>query len=54
MFKYFSGIAIMCVVFAVMAVFYSNHGFQLASIYLGVGCAFFGVAVLTASPKSRW
>lgn len=54
MLKFFSGVAIMCAVFAVFAVFFSQHGLQLASIYAGMGLVFLGIGFLTRSPKSRW
>ncbi len=44
----------MCGVFAVLAIFFSQHGLQLASIYVGMGLVFLGIGFLTKNPKSRW
>ena len=54
MFKYYTGIAIMCVVFAVMALFFSEAATTLATIFMGMAAAFVAVAFVTAGPESRW
>lgn len=54
MFKYYSGVALMCVVFAVLALLFSRHGVQLACIYTGIGFVFLGIGFLTNKPESRW
>lgn len=54
MFKYYLGIAIMCALFAVVAVFFSEHAATLATIFLGMGGAFLAIAFVTAGPESRW
>lgn len=52
MFKYYSGIAIMCIIFAVLALFFSANAATLASIFFGMAGAFVAIAFVTAD--SRW
>ncbi|GMA52487.1 hypothetical protein GCM10025857_38440 [Alicyclobacillus contaminans] len=54
MFKYYTGIAIMCVIFAVLSLFFSQHATRLAAIFLGMSGAFVAIAFVTGDPKSRW
>lgn len=51
-FKYYSGIAIMCVIFAIMALFFSSNAATMAAIFLGMAAAFVAIAFVTAD--SRW
>jgi uncharacterized membrane protein len=53
-FKYYLGIAIMCAIFAVLALFFSAHAATLASIFLGMGGAFLALAFVTSGPEHRW
>lgn len=52
MFKYYTGIAIMCVIFAILALFFSSNAATLATIFLGLAGAFVAIAFVTAD--SRW
>lgn len=52
MFRYYTGIAIMCVVFALLAVFFSDHAITLTTIFLSMAAAFMAIAFVTAD--SRW
>ncbi|QQE76894.1 hypothetical protein [Alicyclobacillus sp. SO9] len=52
MFRYYTGIAIMCVVFAVMALFFSDHRTTMTTIFLAMAAAFEAIAFVTAD--SRW
>lgn len=54
MFKYYTGIGIMCALFALMAAFFSDNGAALATIFLGMGGAFVAIGFVTAGPGSRW
>jgi hypothetical protein len=54
MFKFYMGLAIMCAIFSIMAVFFSDHGAALATVFLGMGGAFMAIAFVTANPESRW
>lgn len=54
MFKYYLGLAIMCVIFAVMAVFFSEHGPTLTTIFLAMAGAFVALGFVTNGRASRW
>lgn len=54
MFKFYTGIAIMCALFALMAVFFSASAATLATVFLGMAGAFIAIAFVTSGPKSRW
>lgn len=53
-FKYYTGIAIMCAVFAVMALFFSQNAATLASIFIGMAGAFVAIGFVTSGRESRW
>ncbi|SFU98401.1 hypothetical protein [Alicyclobacillus macrosporangiidus] len=54
MFKYYAGIAIMCVIFAVLALFFSANAATLATIFMGMAAAFIAIGFVTSGPESRW
>ncbi|MBX5436164.1 MAG: hypothetical protein IRZ33_02990 [Alicyclobacillaceae bacterium] len=54
MFKYYMGIAIMCAIFALMALFFSSRAATLATIYMGMAGAFIAIAFVTSGRESRW
>ncbi|MCL6442828.1 MAG: hypothetical protein K6T83_05110 [Alicyclobacillus sp.] len=54
MFKYYLGIAIMCSLFAVLALFFSQNAPTLATIFLGMAGAFVAIAFVTSGRQSRW
>lgn len=54
MFKYYLGLAIMCVIFSVMAAFFSDHGTTLTTIFLAMGGAFVALGFVTSGRASRW
>ncbi|MCL6453271.1 MAG: hypothetical protein K6T78_06515 [Alicyclobacillus sp.] len=54
MFKYYTGIAIMCVIFALMAVFFSEQAATLATIFLGMAGAFIAIGFVTGGRDARW
>lgn len=54
MFKYYLGIAIMCGLFALTALFFSQHAPTLATIFIGMGGAFIALAFVTSGRESRW
>lgn len=54
MLKFYMGVAIMCVVFAVFAAFFSEHALVLASIFLAMGLVFAIVAFMARGAKWRW
>ncbi|MCL6631277.1 MAG: hypothetical protein K6T63_01470 [Alicyclobacillus herbarius] len=54
MFKYYLGIAIMCVFFALTALFFSQHAATLATIFLAMSGAFVALAFVTSGPEHRW
>ncbi|MCF8563698.1 hypothetical protein LLE49_02950 [Alicyclobacillus tolerans] len=54
MFKYYLGIAIMCAIFSVLAVFFSAHAATLATIFLAMAGAFIAVAFVTSGREHRW
>ncbi|MCL6547862.1 MAG: hypothetical protein K6T30_03015 [Alicyclobacillus sp.] len=54
MFKYYMGIAVMCGIFALMALFFSAHAATLATIYMGMAGAFIAIAFVTSGRESRW
>lgn len=54
MFKYYLGIALMCGIFALVALFFSAHAPTLASIFVGMGGAFLALAFVTSGRESRW
>jgi len=53
-FKYYTGIAIMCMIFALMAVFFSLQAATLATVFIGMAGAFVAIAFVTSDAKSRW
>ncbi|WP_200759845.1 hypothetical protein [Effusibacillus dendaii] len=54
MFRYYLGIAIMCLAFALFAMFLSANPAAVASIYVGIAGAFLAIAFITSGPESRW
>ncbi|MCL6515748.1 hypothetical protein [Alicyclobacillus sp.] len=54
LFKYYAGIAIMCAVFAVLALFFSANAATLATIFMGMAAAFIAIGFVTSGPDSRW
>lgn len=54
MFKFYLGIAIMCGLFAVAALFFSQHAPTLAAIFLGMAGAFVALAFVTSGREARW
>lgn len=53
-FKYYTGIAIMCVIFAVTALFFSQNAPTLATVFMGMAGAFIAIAFVTSGRESRW
>jgi len=54
LFKFYLGIAIMCVIFSVAAVFFSEHSATLATVFLGMSGAFVAIAFVTSGREHRW
>ncbi|MDI3328883.1 MAG: hypothetical protein QJR06_10040 [Alicyclobacillaceae bacterium] len=55
MFRYYSGVAIMCVLFAIFTLFLGERSPEaLATIFIGFAGAFLAVAFITSGPESRW
>ncbi|PWK14409.1 hypothetical protein C7459_105166 [Tumebacillus permanentifrigoris] len=54
MYRYYMGIAIMCVVFAAFGVLLSEHAAAYATIIFGFAGAFMAIAFITSGPESRW
>lgn len=54
MLKFYLGVAIMCLVFAVLAAFFSQHAPILCSIFIALGLVFAIIAVLARGAKWRW
>ncbi|GAX91820.1 hypothetical protein [Effusibacillus lacus] len=54
MFRYYLGISIMCVIFAVFALFLAHEPAALATIFVGIAGAFLSIAFITSGPESRW
>jgi predicted phage tail protein len=54
LFKYYLGIAIMCALFALTALFFSANAATLATVFLGMAGAFVAIAFVTSGPESRW
>ena len=54
MLKFYLGIALMCVAYAIMAVFFSEHAAILITILLGIALIFVIIAFLTRGSKWRW
>ncbi|BCJ85769.1 hypothetical protein skT53_07540 [Effusibacillus dendaii] len=54
LFRYYLGIAIMCLAFALFAMFLSANPAAVASIYVGIAGAFLAIAFITSGPESRW
>jgi hypothetical protein len=53
-FKYYTGIAVMCTIFAVMALFFSANAPTLAAIFMAMAGAFVAIGFVTSDRKSRW
>lgn len=54
LFKYYMGICIMCVIFAITALFFSANAGTLAVVYLAMAGAFLAIAFVTSGRESRW
>jgi len=54
MFKYYLGIAVMCALFSIMALFFSQDASTLATVFLGMAGAFIAIAFVTSGRESRW
>jgi hypothetical protein len=54
MFKFYLGISIMCALFAVLAIFFSDKASTVTSIFLGMTGAFMAIAFVTSGKESRW
>ncbi|WP_018131965.1 hypothetical protein [Effusibacillus pohliae] len=54
MFRYYLGISIMCVIFALFALFLSEKPAAIATVFVGIAGAFLSIAFITAGPESRW
>lgn len=44
----------MCVIFAVMAIFFSADAATVAVVFLAMAGAFLAIAFVTSGPESRW
>jgi hypothetical protein len=53
-FKYYTGIAIMCSIFAILAVFFSANPIVLTTIFLSMAGAFLAIAFVTSGSEHRW
>ncbi len=54
MLKFYLGIALMCVAYATMAIFFSEHAAILITILLGIALVFVLIAISTRGSKWRW
>lgn len=54
MFKYYTGVGIMCMIFALMAVFFSEQAATLATVFIGMAGAFIAIGFVTSDAQSRW
>ncbi|MGZ4106104.1 MAG: hypothetical protein ACXVDJ_11350 [Tumebacillaceae bacterium] len=54
MFRYYLGIAIMCVVFAIFSVILSDNAAAMSTVMVGFAGAFMAIAFITSGPESRW
>ncbi len=54
MIKYYSAVAVMCLIISIFSVLMSSSWHVLVPIYLVLGAIFLVIAVVTASFKSRW
>ncbi|HEU4963446.1 MAG TPA: hypothetical protein VFV52_06225 [Bacilli bacterium] len=54
MYRYYLGIAIMCVVFAVFALLLASKPVLLAAIFTAFAGGFLAIAYITSGPESRW
>ena len=54
MFRYYLGVAIFCLVFAVFSIFIAANAAALIAIFLGLAGVFLTIAFITSGPESRW
>ena len=54
MYRYYMGIAIMCMMFALFGILLSANAAAYATITLGFAGAFLAIAFITSGPESRW
>jgi hypothetical protein len=54
LFKYYMGICVMCLIFAVVALFFSANAGTMAVVYLSMAGAFLAIAFVTSGRESRW
>lgn len=54
MFRYYFGISLMCLLFAVVALLLSQATATVAIIFVGIAGAFLSIAFITSGPESRW
>ncbi len=54
MLKFYLGIAMMCVAYALMATFFSQHVLTLDTIFLCMAFVFTLIALFTRGAKWRW
>ncbi|TCP59493.1 hypothetical protein EV586_101712 [Tumebacillus sp. BK434] len=54
MYRYYMGIALMCLVMAVFGLLLSVNAAAFATILVGFAGAFLAIAFITAGPESRW
>jgi len=54
MYRYYFGIAIMCVMFALFGLFLSSNAAAFTTIMVGFAGAFMAIAFITSGPESRW
>lgn len=55
MFRFYFGIAIMCLIFAIASLLLSNIGGEImATVFIALAGGLLAVGLITSGPKSRW
>ena len=54
MYRFYMGIALMCLMFAVFGLLLSFNSAAFATVMLGFAGAFLAIAFITSGPESRW
>lgn len=54
MYRYYLGIALMCVVFAVFSLLLSVKPVLMGAIFTAFAGGFLAIAFITSGPESRW
>lgn len=54
-FRFYFGIAIMCLIFAIASLLLSNIGGEImATVFIALAGGLLAVGLITSGPKSRW